>query len=79
MIRCRPEPPRSLTFVLRLWETRSLPPDPAATWRMSLQNIKTGKTLGFASLEELFDFLRREMGAGASQDSEPGKEKDTEL
>ena len=53
--------PRSLSYILRLWETRSVPPDPDGTWRLSLENCETGERIGFSNLETLLDFLRHEL------------------
>jgi hypothetical protein len=33
-----------------------------ATWRASLESTRTGERRGFASLDELFDFLREQTG-----------------
>lgn len=41
-----------LSYLLRLWQTGSKP-----TWRASLESL-TGERRGFASLEELFAFLK---------------------
>lgn len=42
------------TYLLRLWQ-----PDASGTcgWRASLEDPWTGERVGFAGLEELFDFL----------------------
>ena len=51
------EPRRGyLAFLLRLWQARS---ETGPTWRVSLESAHSGERLGFASLEELFGFLRR--------------------
>jgi hypothetical protein len=50
--------PRQLTFVLRIWETRSIPPEPAAIWSASLRDVMTGEKEGFADLDELIAFLQ---------------------
>jgi hypothetical protein len=46
-------------YLLRLWRERS---GESARWRASLQDPHSGKRVGFASPEELFGYLRREMG-----------------
>ena len=47
--------PRYLSYLLRLWQTSD---GGEQIWRASLQSSGTGKRQGFASLEELFDFLQ---------------------
>lgn len=48
---------RYLSYLLRLWETSS---EDEHIWRASLESPGSGKRLGFASLEELFAFLKGE-------------------
>ncbi|MBN1886384.1 MAG: hypothetical protein JW850_00275 [Thermoflexales bacterium] len=48
---------RYLSYMLRLWETSS---EDDHIWRASLESPGSGKRLGFASLEELFAFLKDE-------------------
>jgi len=55
--------PRQKTYLLRLWETRSVPPDDAATWRFLLEDVQSSTRHGFASLEALVSFLHRETQA----------------
>jgi hypothetical protein len=74
MIVGRSRPPRTLTYILRLWETRSLPPDPGVTWRLSLENTETGERIGFSSLSDLLGFLSDELRSEPCQ--EEGKERD---
>jgi hypothetical protein len=55
------------TYLLRLWQ-----PDASGTggWRVSLEDPRTGERVGFAGLEELFDFLMQRvehMSACAAQ------------
>ncbi len=57
----RSVPPRHHSYVLRIWETRSVPPDNPVTWRFSLEDSCTGEKLGFASLECLVDFLQNQI------------------
>lgn len=52
--------PRQKTYLLRLWETRSVPPDDPATWRFSLEDVQSSARRGFATLEELVSFLNQE-------------------
>lgn len=54
--------PRQKTYLLRLWETRSVPPDDPATWRFSLEDVQSSTRHGFATLEALVSFLNQETG-----------------
>jgi hypothetical protein len=45
-------------------------PQPKAVWRASLVNPHTRQQHGFASLDDLVDFLRRQIGQGASPDGD---------
>ena len=59
-----------LSYVLRLWQARE---DGETSWRASLQTVPAGERLGFAGLDELFDYLRRQtLTAGAP----PGEKED---
>ena len=51
------EMPRHHAYVLRFWETRSLPPDPTSRWRFSLEDLRGDKRHKFADLESLVSFL----------------------
>ena len=55
------EKPRDYAaYLLRLWrEKKSGKSNP---WRASLQDPHSGVRIGFANLEELFGFIRRETG-----------------
>jgi hypothetical protein len=46
-----------LAYLLRLWREGS---SESTRWRASLQDPHTGERVGFASLEDMFGFLRRE-------------------
>ena len=49
---------RYLAFLLRLWQVKS---EAGPTWRISLESARGGTRLGFASLDELLAFLRRQI------------------
>jgi len=49
--------PRQKAYLLRLWETRSVPPDDPTTWRFSLEDLQSHEQHGFATLEALVTFL----------------------
>jgi len=57
------EQPDYLSYLLRLWRVAGTGP---AIWRASLKSASTGEQVGFASLEELFDYLRVETGSARS-------------
>ena len=71
------------SYLLRLWQDDSgdmlcsreeAPVDhreDKATWRASLERSLTGQKQGFASLDDLFTFLRRQ--TGAVSDAEGGE------
>ena len=48
-----------LAYMLRLWQVSS---DGEPTWRASVESPHSGERKGFASLDDLFDFLRRQTG-----------------
>ncbi len=60
--------PRHGAYVLRLWEARSTPPD-ATRWRLSLEDVHTGKKHKFRDLEELRAFLEEWMGSDTGGDA----------
>ena len=54
-----------LSYLLRLWretEGEEARPEAASIWRASLET-PGGESYGFASLNDLCDFLRRQTGA----------------
>jgi hypothetical protein len=54
------EPPAYYAYLLRLWRVAEM--GQPVVWRGSLQAARNGAILGFASLDELFEFLRRLTG-----------------
>ncbi|MBN1977561.1 MAG: hypothetical protein JW918_09185 [Anaerolineae bacterium] len=50
---------RYLSYLLRLWQTSD---GNKQVWRVSLQSPSNQERRGFASLEELIDFLETQMG-----------------
>ena len=48
-----------LSYLLRLWRENG----EKTGWRASLESSHTGERKGFASLDDLFDFLRGQIGA----------------
>jgi len=56
------------SYLLRVWRVGD-PERPL--WRASLKSVHDGEQMGFASLDDLFHFLRNETGTllGAERDS----------
>jgi hypothetical protein len=52
-----------VSYLLRLWRVDG---STQPIWRASLKSASTGEQVGFASLEELFDYLRAEVEARSS-------------
>ena len=50
-----PEQRRYLAYLLRLWQTSD---GERLVWRASLESPSTHERQGFASLQDLFDFLQ---------------------
>jgi hypothetical protein len=50
---------RYLSYLLRLWQARH---EDELVWRASLEGARTGEQAGFANLEALFAFLRKQTG-----------------
>lgn len=57
-----------VSYLLRLWRESGQ----KATWRASLEDPVTGERLGFASVDELFDFLQKCMEDGEEMTSKAG-------
>ena len=51
------EQPEYLSYLLRLWRVEG---GEQPAWRASLKGVGGGEQVGFANLEELFDYLRAE-------------------
>jgi hypothetical protein len=68
------ERPAYLSYLLRLWQEDK----EGQAWRMSLENAHTDERKGFASLDELFSFLRQriKMSSQANSDHAQGREVD---
>jgi hypothetical protein len=57
------EQPVYQSYLLRLWSVRV---DDDTIWRASLESSVTSQRQGFASLDDLCDFLKRQAGVGTS-------------
>ena len=60
-----------VSYLLRMWQDDSgerLSGSKEAAWRATLQSARTGERVGFASLDDLFDFLRGQAGLESTAD-----------
>jgi hypothetical protein len=68
------EPLAYYAYLLRLWRVTEMgrppPKGQPAVWRASLQAARNNEILGFASLDGLFDFLRRQMHMSPDGDAD---------
>jgi hypothetical protein len=70
----RREKPDYLSYLLRLWrENDAEQPVPAGhcVWRATLQGSLANDRRSFASLDDLFDFLRAQTGGPADDNGNP--------
>lgn len=61
------------SYLLRLWPAGD---ESQIVWRASLDSPGTGERIGFANLEELFDFLRQQTGVSPAADAGPDETND---
>jgi hypothetical protein len=62
-------PPDYFSYLLRLWRVRKGGPP---VWRASLQSPQTGERVSFATLDDLYTFLRKQTGLGSdAEDAGP--------
>jgi hypothetical protein len=64
------EKPVYLSFLVRLWRTGD---EEKGAWRASLEDARTRDCRGFASLDQLFDYLRASIG----EQPDPGKDRES--
>ena len=58
------EPTRYVSFLVRLWrETSPDLPEVVTNWQGEAEHIQTGQRREFDSLDELLDFLRRQVAS----------------
>ena len=57
-----------LSYLLRLWQSGD---GDRLAWRASLESPQTGERRGFASPDELFEYLRARAGIVPGVDSDP--------
>ena len=63
--------PEYLSYLIRLWQVAAAREGDAAggrAWRGSLESSLTGERQGFASLDELVEFLQRQTDGMANAD-----------
>jgi hypothetical protein len=58
---------RYLSYLLRLWRVGAAE---GPTWRASLKSLHNGEQVGFASLGDLFRFLRTQIGTMPGADGD---------
>jgi len=65
---------RYIAYLLRLWQVRC---ETGLAWRASLESALAGERRGFASLDELFDYLRKrtENGEGMGDGTAGGEKR----
>jgi hypothetical protein len=63
-------PPRYRSYLLTLWEERGREPSMPGEWRFRLEDPRTGKWRGFATVAALVAALEREMDR---EDQKPGE------
>jgi hypothetical protein len=54
-----------VAYLLRLWRVNS---EGKTAWRASIESASTGERKGFASLDDLVDFLRQQTDAAPDSD-----------
>ena len=66
-----------VAYLLRMWRARK---GTKWSWRASLERVQTGERKGFASLEDLFAYLRGQAGlsTGSCPQPSPQSVPDTE-
>jgi hypothetical protein len=67
--------PGYLSYLLRLWQVDAAGEDEAVggtEWRGSLDSSLTGERQGFATPDELIEFLQQQMGSVAEIDDRQG-------
>jgi len=59
-------------YLLRLWQVKDAPAggnNGEFVWRASLEDPHTGERVGFATLDDLVEYLRHQMDASAKPDA----------
>jgi hypothetical protein len=63
------EQPDYISYLLRIWRSNGDKTD----WRASLQNPHTGERIGFASIDELCIFLRKQTDVESKPNKRPDR------
>ena len=66
---------RYVSYLLRLWQAEH---KGALVWRAFLQNAHSGERWGFATLDELWAFLKQETSAIHEQEPHPPRHGDVD-
>jgi hypothetical protein len=69
--------PEYLSYLLRLWrenDSEGAHGVETSVWRASLERPQAGERQGFASLEDLFAFLKKETESCSPSSDRPGEE-----
>ena len=61
------EPSRYFSYLIRIWEART---NDKHTWRASLERPGLKERLGFSNIEELFAFIKDDVGSKDSNEVE---------
>ena len=65
-----------VSYLLRLWRTSDAEDVP---WRASLESPSTGQRWGFGDLEDLFEFLRGQVGHSMRDPTGPEADSDKQV
>ncbi|RMF03519.1 MAG: hypothetical protein D6768_05695 [Chloroflexi bacterium] len=49
------------SYILRCWEERSTQQDQPGVWRFSLEDVRTGRLMGFATLEAMVTYVQNKL------------------
>jgi hypothetical protein len=60
--------PEYFSYLLRLWRENG---EDGMCWRVSLENAETGERVGFADLDELFDYLNQQTKSSQAEKGAP--------
>jgi hypothetical protein len=67
-------PPRYRSYLLTLWQERGRDTINPGVWRFRLEDPRTGKRRGFATVEALLAALEREMNGSDRNRAAPNRE-----
>jgi hypothetical protein len=64
-------PNKHQSYLLRVWQDQSEADGGQADWRFSLEEVQTHQRRGFASLEELFAFIKAQLAERPNDNTKP--------